>query len=285
MAKITLETNEKAEVDIFLNFLNNTEYPQHRNIIFSCFPDLKTKIDSQNEDEKRILEKFLNKVREDNKTNVQKSITFVKNEVEKHGEKALEILASLMNYKWKSVDENYTLIPTIFPLSPFKDHTFFYSIYPSLKGIVEYPKVLAVSVHEVSHIVLFDILKERNAEISQELLYFVKELIAPILVYQDDFKDIFKKEIVGNYNVLEIYFEYNKKTVRAFDYFLEMFINNRSEGKKFVSFLDEMISICKKIEPEIKEKRNFDNKYGIQIMKDTDLLKKFREPIEIRISP
>ena len=220
---------------------------------------------------------------EENRIKIQESIIFIKNEIAKHGEKMLEILANLMNYNWKPQDNNYFLIPTIFPLSPFKKNTFFYSIYKTLKGKTEYSRVLAVSAHEISHMILIDILKDRNIKISQELFYFVKELIAPILVYQDDFNNILKKEIVGNYNVLEIYFEKDEKTIRAFDYFNDMFIKNRSEGKNFNFFLDEMIFICKKIESEIKEKKNFDNKYGIQIMENLEILKKFREPIKLQV--
>lgn len=282
MKKIIVKDDEDAEVNIFFNFLNNKEYPQHRNIIFSCFPELKEELDLQKGDEKSIIKKFIKIVRRDNKDNIKKSILFIKDEVKEKGEKTLEILANLMDYKWKNENIDYFLIPTILPFSPFGDNIFYYSIYKSLKGDTEFPKVLAVSAHEISHMILFDIIEKKNIKLSQELIYFIKELIAPILVYQDDFKDIFKKDIVGNYNVLEVYFEKDEKVIRAFDYFLEMFIKNRSEKKDFVIFLDDMISICKKIEPRIKEKRAFDNKYGTQIMKDQELLKKFREPIKLR---
>jgi len=280
---LDLENNEETEVDIFTHFLNSAQYPQHKNIIFSAFPELKEKLDSQQkEDEKSTVRDFLKIIREKNKDNIQKSVVFIKSEIEKYGEKTLEILADLMNYKWKPNSENYSLVPTIFPLSPFDGNTFFYSIYKSLSGTTEYPKVLAVSAHEISHIILLDILKDKNIELDQELLYFAKELIAPVLVYQDDFNNIFKKEIVGNYNVLEVYFEQDGKVIKAFDYFLEMFVKNRSEGKDFSVFLDKVISACRGIESEIKEKRNFDNTYGLQIMKDTELLTKFREPIKLK---
>lgn len=139
-----------------------------------------------------------------------------------------------------------------------------------------------VSVHEVSHIILLDILKNENIKLGRELLYFIKELIAPVLVYQEDFRACFEKRVVGNFDVLEIYFKQNGSIIKAFDYFCEMFTKNRIEGKGFVVFLNEAISICRKIEPEIKEKRVFSDKYGLQIMKNPELLKKFREPIELR---
>ena len=282
MKKIILKEDFDAEVQIFLDFLNNKEYPQHRNIIFSNFPELKEKIEFHIGNEKNIIEKFLKDARENNKSKIQESVLFIRKEIEKNGAKTLEILAKLMDYTWKPSEEDYFLVPTIFPLSPFKKNTFYFSIYKSLKGNTEYPKVLAVSAHEISHMIFFDILKDKNIGIGQELLYFIKELIAPILVYQNDFDNIFKKEIVGNYNVLEIYLEKDGKVIKAFDYFLEIFIKNKSEGKNFNTFLDEMISVCKEIESDIKDKKAFDNKYGMQIMKEPELLEKFREPIKLR---
>ncbi len=279
MKNITLKEDFDAEVGIFFNFLNSKEYPQHRNIIFSCFPELKEKIKANVTDEKSVVTAFIQEKRTHNKQAIQQSVAFVKHELEQKGEKTLEILARLMDYVWKSQEDPYFLVPTIFPLSPFNKDTFFFSIYPSLQGKTEYPRVLAVSAHEISHMILLDILKERNIQMGQELVYFVKELIAPVLVYQDDFDGMFKKQIVGNYNVLEVYFEEGGKSVTAFDYFLAMFANNRAEGKKFNAFLDDMISVCRKIEQEIQDKRAFDDEYGTRILKEPELLEKFREPI------
>jgi hypothetical protein len=279
MKKIIVKNDEKEEIKLFTNFLNNKEFPQHKNIIFFSFPELKEKLDLQKESEIFILEEFLKTTREKNKENIQKSVDYIKKEADKNGEKTLKMLSDLMDYKWKSETQDYFLIPTIFPLSPFSGNTFYYSIYKSLQGITEYPNVLAVSAHEISHVILFEILKENNIRMGQELFYFVKEIIAPVLVFQDDFDGIFKKEIVGNYNVLEIYFKENDKSIRAFDYFQEKFIKNKANGKKFIDYLEEMVSFCQKIEKQIQEKRMFDNKYGIQIMKNPELLEQFREPI------
>ncbi len=281
MKKIILKISQETETKFFSRFLHSKLFPQHKYMIFSSFPELKEKIDSSKKKEKIIIREFLTKIREDNKDNIEKSIIFIKNEIEKKGEKSLQILANLMDYKWKLKSEDYILMPTLLPFCPFEDNTFLYSIYRSLKGKVEYPDVLAVSMHEISHFIFFDILKDKKIELNQDLLYFVKELVAPVLVYQDDFDELFKKGIIGNYNVLEIYFEQNNKIVKAFDYFLEMFIKNRQTKKDFSNFLSEMISISKKIEPEIKGKIAFYNKNGMNIMKDPELLKKFQEPIKI----
>jgi hypothetical protein len=280
--KIIVKNDLDAEVQIFQNFLNNKEYPQHRNIIFSSYPGLKEKLELEGVDEKSVLVEFINKTREENKINIEKSIVYIESEVINKSEKTLEILTNLMDYKWNKEAEDYILVPTIFPMCPFNGNTFFFSIYGSLKGVVEYPKVLAVSAHEISHMIFFDILKKENIELSQKLNYFIKELIAPVLVYQDDFKDCFEKMIVGNYNVLEIYFEEDGKEIKAFDYFCNMFTKYRSEKKHFNLFLNDMVSICRIIEDEIIEKRNFDNEHGMKIMNDPDLLEIFRKPIKLK---
>jgi hypothetical protein len=43
-----------------------------------------------------------------------------------------------------------------------------------------------------------------------------------------------------------------------------------------------MVSICRIIEDEIIEKRNFDNEHGMKIMNDPDLLEIFRKPIKLK---
>ncbi len=281
MKNIIVKEDCKAEIEIFFNFLHNKEYPQHRNMIFFHFPELKYLIEGNPENEVGIIKNFIQKTRSQNKKNIERSTTYIEGAVRDNGEISLQTLANLMNYNLSHAKEDYILIPTIFPVSPFSGNTFFYSIYKSLQGVTEYPKVLAVAVHEISHMMLLDILIEKNVSLDNFTKYFVKELIAPILVFQDDFTGIFKNEIVGNYNVLEIYFKKNGQTVKAFDYFLKKFEDNRANGKTFSEFLDDMIAHCLKIKEPIKEKRLFDNKHGLQILADPELLRQFREPILI----
>lgn len=127
MKKIIVKEDKEAEVEIFLYFLNSKEYPQHRNIIFASFPDLKNSLDtSKKEDEKRIIEKFLNSTRENNKVDIEKITSFVNAKIEKHGEAILEILANIMDYKWKPKSGDYYLVPTVYPRSPFWGDTFFF---------------------------------------------------------------------------------------------------------------------------------------------------------------
>jgi len=281
MKIIVIKEDSRAEIEIFLNFLHNKEYPQHRNMIFSHFPDLKNLIEQNPENEGRTVEDFIQETRLRNKENIERSTQYIESVVQNKGEKSLQTLVNLMNYDLEQNTENYILIPTIFPMSPFNGNTFFYSIYKSLHGVTEYPKVLAVAMHEISHMMLFNILKKKDVSLDNYTVYFIKELIAPILVYQDGFDGIFKKEIVGNYNVLEIYLEENGKTIKAFDYFLEKFNENKNKGLTFDEFLNDMISICLKIKEPIKEKRLFDNKHGLQIFKNPELLRQFRTPILI----
>ena len=58
MKKIILKEDFDAEVQIFLDFLNSKEYPQHKNIIFFSFPELKKMRDLRTENEKSTVEKF-----------------------------------------------------------------------------------------------------------------------------------------------------------------------------------------------------------------------------------
>ena len=269
------------EADIFYDFLYSEEYPQFKFMIYQCFPDLKEKLDlAEQKEHKKIIEEYIKNTRETNQENLQKSYNFIKNEVDRNGKNIVQILANLMDYK--DITDDYILVPTIFPVSPFKNNTFFFSIYSALKGKVEQPSVLAVSVHEISHIILLEILKRNTMELNRDVLYFIKELIAPVLVCHNDFGNIYKKEIIGNYNVLQIYFNVDGEVISAFDYFSKIFTKNITENKNFLSFLKQIIVLCNKIQIEISNKMAFDNKHGRQIMTEPELLKKYQEPIYIK---
>ena len=248
MKKIIVKNDNEAELNVFVNFMNSKRFPQHRVITFMSYPDLEERIKSSKDSEKNVVKQFIKEVRDEHSDNLQKAYNYIKKEVEKNGEKTVEILSKLMDYEWKEDNDDYYLVPTIYPTCPFWKNTFYFSIYKTTKGFTEYPKVLAVSAHEISHMMFFDILEDNKIKLSQDMMYFIKELIAPILVYQDDFSEIFEKNIIGNLNVLEIFFDINKKNIKAFDYFLEMFEKNREKGGSFLEFIKKMILICKTVE-------------------------------------
>ncbi|MCX6716536.1 MAG: hypothetical protein NTV72_01275 [Candidatus Taylorbacteria bacterium] len=280
--RINLHKDIDAEIKIFFNFLNNKDFPQHRNIVFFKHPELKEKIENikDSKEQIKIIAEFISFFRKKYSNEIDKATEYIDKEIENKGNNALFVLENLMDF---SNNAEYIIIPTIYPLCPFFNNTFFYSIYDVKNGKVTYDDVVSVSMHEISHMILFEILEKNNIFLNKELIYFVKEIIAPVLVYQDDFNGLFEKEIIGNIDATEIRFSMNGKTIKAFDFFNEMFIKNKKEGKNFNDFLLSTINICKKIENGIIEKHNFWNKNGFEIMNNKELQEQFKVPIPLNI--
>jgi hypothetical protein len=271
------------EVGIFAFFLHSKDFPQHRNLIFGAYPELKDRLSGLDEKaEREELKRFVIEVRNKYQSEIKSAVEYIRKEVESKGSTSLEILGRLMNYTWHTSDKSkYVLIPSMYPTCPFNKNKFFYSITNVRKGKVIYDDVIPVSMHEISHFILFDILAEKNIKLKPKMLYFIKEIIAPIIVNQDEFSDIFSKRIVGNTNVLEIFFSGDGKTIKAFDYFNSKYIDNKNAGDDFRVFLDDMIGICLRVEKEIEDKHEFWNKHGNIIKNDPELMEIFRKPIAI----
>lgn len=280
---IKVVENLEKEVGIFMDFLHSQNFPQNRNTIFSTFPELKAELKNIHDDAatKQIVIRFIKEFRMAYASVITKAVFNIKKEIETKGDAALCILAEQMEYTWKKSHPGYILMPTVYPGCLFNGNTFFYSITDVRSGRSEYENVVAVSAHEISHFMLFDILAEKHELLGRELLYFIKKIIAPLLVYQDDFSGIFAKQIVANTNVIEIYFLVDGKIIRAFDYFNAKYLENRNAGRDFRVFLDDMIKTCRKIENDIRWKHLFWDKHGDEIERDPDLMLQFRKPIVV----
>ena len=75
MKKIILRESDSEEKDIFMNFLSNKEFPQHRNMIFSAFPELKDLLESSSkDDEEKVVGEYLSKTRSIYDENIKKTI-------------------------------------------------------------------------------------------------------------------------------------------------------------------------------------------------------------------
>jgi len=271
------------EVGIFYFFLHSNDFPQHRNSIFGAYPELKDRLLNLGEQaEKEELRKFVVEVRNKYQPEIKSAVKYIRKEVELKGFSSLEILGHLMNYIWPTSDKSkYFLVPSIYPMCPFNKNKFFYSITNVRKGKIVYEDVIPVSMHEISHFILFDILAGKNIKLKPKMLYFVKEIIAPIIVNQGEFSGMFTKRIVGNTNVLEIFFSVGGKIVKAFDYFNSRYTDNKNAGKNFRDFLDDMIRICLPVEKEIEAKHEYWNKNGNRINSEPGLMMVYREPIVI----
>jgi hypothetical protein len=164
LPKIVIKENLRQEVNVFLNFLHHPYYPQHRNLIFRVFPELKLLLKNK-KDEKKIVRKFIIDFRENHKDKINQIIKQSKVVIKNKGPLALKALANLMDYDWTK-PTTYTAIPTILPHSPFGDNVFYFSILKQINKGKSDRDVLYIAIHEISHFIFLIILKKLKRKIS-----------------------------------------------------------------------------------------------------------------------
>ncbi len=116
LPKISIHSNKKRETKLFLNFLNHSEFPQHRKSILQAFPELRELL-KNSKNEKIIVQKFINQFYLKHQDAITLAIQESQKEI-KINHLAIKTLGESMDYHWKN-NINYIAIPTILPFSPF----------------------------------------------------------------------------------------------------------------------------------------------------------------------
>lgn len=286
---IKIKHNLNEEVRLFLNFLHDSFF-QKRKMIFKSFPDLEILLKNNSEQEESIIKKFIKDFNNKNKKKIKEICERSKNILETKSFDALSELVNLTDYKWQDDHSNYTAFPTILPFSPFKENIFYFSILTEILDNSEKKDVLFISVHEISHMILFDILeKEYKKPLSKIMpahsLYFLKEILAPTLMNQKMLKKTLNiNNYLGNQLLYYLFietFKGEKKQITVF--FQNIYENGRYEKKlNFIQIIKTMIRIINSIEEILKEKYEIWNKYGNEIIYQDSIFKKYKEPIKLK---
>lgn len=281
--KITKEDLIKKELEVFLNFLNNPQYPQNRNKIFQAFPDLKSGLNTVDEkQEKEIIYQFISDFYKKNKEKIDLIIKQSEDLIQEKGETALKELFDLMDYEWPK-DLIYNAVPTILPFSPFQKNSFNFSILGKLYGKNE-KDVLYIAIHEISHFIFYDLLEKLGIKIEEDVKNYFKEALTVVLLNEEPLRSILElHDYVGNPEIRDIQIQKKDGAIlKLVDFIKEYYQRIKiTEGKEFNAFLKEILNIIISVSDDLSEKRKIWNTYGNQIFKDDDLLKQYRISIKI----
>ena len=294
LPKIILLDDIQKEINIFYDFLHHPYFPQHRNMLFNAFSELKEKIENHklNEEEERIIiGDFISSFRKKHKNSINKIINESKEKIKKNEKNILHGLANLMNYNWLEENKKYSILPTIFITSPFYKNYFCFSILKAINKQKQ-PSILFIATHEISHLILRDILcKSLNTQheeldnfMGHKLLYFLQEILAPILMKQKVFSSLLDtKDYLGNPNLKYIFIQEKNKDNTPFqitDFFQQLYERMKYDEKKdFNLILEKMIDILKSIETDLSKRYDMWSKYGHKILTTEKLLDKYNLPI------
>lgn len=292
VSTIYIEYDLKKEVKKFLTFLHHPRFPQHRDLIFKALPELGELLRREKSlskvKERAIIKSFVVDFRRKHAREIRRIIRSSEKLLKAKIKKSCATLSLLMDYKPKK-GPAYKIIPTILPFSPFERNAFYFSILGMLRKKGQYD-IIFVSIHEMSHIILYKILeKEYKKPISKivdgVLLDFLKEILAPVLINQKPLaKLLHPKDYLGNPFLRYIFVLENNKKVQITKFFQKVYENDRYKNKlKFSQILQIMLSIILLIGRELKEKNKIWNRYGNNIINYRDAFKLYSKPIKIKM--
>ncbi len=289
MIPITFKQNVEKELEVFWAFINNEKNLRYRNSIFHYFPDLQEKLSSIEGDEakKEFLGKYILEFRNTKKEQLEEFEKSQGEKLEQQGELVLEKLEEIMEWKEEN-NKWYDIIPVVIPFSPFKGNTFFYSVLDSLRGTISpFGEIVFVLVHEVSHLILFKILKDSFSEDQYKLkpneLYFLKEILVVPILKDNLLIDILNtKEYRGNPIISYLNVNSNGLDQPITQYFEYLYGNCKKNGETFNDFVKIAIETIKSISKELDVKNETWNKYGADRKKYVKEIQEYSQPIVIK---
>ncbi len=289
---IKIQYNLNKEVDKFSYFLHHPEFPQHRNLILNAFSELKKILEREKwpekKKEKEIIKKFIIRFQKKHDKKIKSIFKISERLLRIKSKKSLVVLSDLMDYKWPKSHLGYVIIPTILPFSPYEGNTFYFSILGMINNKRQ-NDVIFVSIHEISHMILLDILQKKyqkniNEIMKQDSWYFFKEIMAPVIMNQKQFKGIIDGNIyLGNNFLHHIFVIHNYKKFQITDFFQKIYEKLKSEKRNsFIKILEKMVNIILLIEKALGKKRAIWNKFGNNIVNMKSKLKLYSSPIKIK---
>ncbi len=291
MPIVYIQYDLNKEVEKFLVFLHHPKFPQHRNLIFRALPELGELLGREKNlnqaKERAMIKSFIVDFRKKHAREIQRIVKSSEKLLKAKIEKTSTALFSLMDYEPK---ENLTfrIIPTILPFSPFERKTFYFSILGKLRKKSQ-SDIVFVSIHEISHIILYEILeREYKKPISKiadtVLLDFLKEILAPVLINQRPLAQLLHpKGYLGNPFLHHIFVLENNKKIQITEFFQKIYENERYKNKlKFNQVLKIMLSLILSIGRELKKKNRIWNRYGNNIVHYKEAFRLYSQPIKIK---
>ena len=155
--------------------------------------------------------------------------------------------------------QEYTIFLSILPFSPFEKNSFYFSMLSKIEGKEnKHNDILSLLAHEVSHFVLFDILRSKKVILERHELYFLKEILVVIVLKNKLLVHLLKaEEYRGNTILHKLYVRDGVEAINIVEYFEKIYKEKTSENKKFEEYLDIMIKEIRNISGALKHKYSF----------------------------
>lgn len=275
------------EAELFFRFMNNPYFPTHRRFIIRAFPELRSTLREQR-NEKEAVQNFIRFFYKKNAKNISAANVKSGKRLARNSKKALRALSEIMEYKWKDKTRYYAT-PTILPFSPFKDNRFYFSILGIITEKNE-DDALRTAIHEISHFIFFNILREIESEkkirLGCDAMHYLKEGLTAVLLNKEPLRHILKlKNYKGNPEIRELYIKPPRgKTVGFSKYIDNICAVSKTKHQPFANAIRELVVIAHHNEPVFTRKRTLWNRYDKYIFNNPKLLSRYQRPIKVKES-
>lgn len=282
--KIIFKNDIKREVNIFWKYLYLEKKSFYKWIIFKKFPKLELILEkTKTEDEqKKEIENYIISYRYLKKNIIEKAEQEERIKLSKKGEKVLLMLSKIMEFTFDKETE-YTIISSILPFSPFEKNSFYFSILSKTEEAKkQYNDILFLLAHEVSHFILFDILRSKQIKLYPHELYFLKEILAVIVLKDKPLIDILCTENYKGNNILHrLCVRDGVEVKNIVEYFEKVYSDKKIQGSNFEEYLDLMIEKIRSISGALKHKYSLWMDKKPKSGNEQDFLKNYRRAIPL----
>ena len=266
-----------SEIRLFYKFLNHPQYPNHKNLIYNAHPKLRVLLESE-VNSKAAVKKYIKNMISAHRTAIEKAASdaAISARSLKH---CLEALGKSMGFRWRKPIA-YVARPTLLPFSPFDKLSFSFSILSRVYG-KELESFSRIAIHEISHFVLFEMLKsiEKQGKLSSDARHYLKEAVTAALFNEAPLSRALRIEnYPGNPEIRLLRVKFPSKAPLPL---VKWIRDEYCKSSNFPDLLIRLVRIFRASQKELGKKRKMWNRYGKKIFEERRLRNNYSRPILI----
>lgn len=292
---IAVRENADENINLFILYLYHKNQQQKQRII-NLYPELVDIVIKDEEQAKPLIVDFVQTYFQKHKDVIDPIVAGIKGDLQVNGHHALEMLASIMEHEWTEAHHGFTFVPSLLPFSPWDEetNTVYLSLVPYISGDIDKAREekttfldpLQLLVHEVSHLILWDIVSHLNITLSKEysstIKHLAQEIIAPVVMNQPGLQSwLGLNDYWGNHYLNPIALHTDKGDIHLVTFFFTEYTNLRAEGKTFEQYILRVFEILTSLQIELQKRMDIWDKNGKRIFEEKSLWEEYVKPIDL----
>ncbi|MFA6416133.1 MAG: hypothetical protein WCW56_01465 [Candidatus Paceibacterota bacterium] len=282
--EITVKKDIEADLALIGKWFADSDSPHFKERILYFYKTLGKKLEDFTDEPEKVVEDYFREIYASKEKEIDEIVEESKRILEEESPASLAVLADLMDYDPEK-GQKFIAIPTLLPYSPFHEPVFNFSIVGKL-FLGKKNEVLDTAIHEISHFLLFDILKDLNIDLADKrsLEHMFKEALTGMLLSEPELENLLnRKNYLGNPEIQNLFIkDGDEKEVILREYLRSEFRNHKARGLSFSDFIKAMMEKFLPKASEFYQKKTFWDKNEQELKAgNSELLEIYSEPIKI----